>query len=78
MSVFVKAQVGPKVAVPCIGMKHLEIDPQGLHENVLYAKAGQFIGHDPARCQYPVEVSVELADIGLDVWRDPIAHSIAG
>ncbi|MNW13161.1 hypothetical protein D3C71_2110290 [compost metagenome] len=48
-----------------------------MHEDVLDPQPGQFVGHDLARRQDPVEIAVQLADISFDVGGEPVAHAVA-
>ncbi|MNE41086.1 hypothetical protein D3C80_1351380 [compost metagenome] len=45
--------------------------------HIANAQAAQFVGHYLAGRQDPVEVAVQLADIGLDIGREPVAHAVA-
>ncbi|MCY1185399.1 hypothetical protein D9M73_261740 [compost metagenome] len=58
MGIFIDAQFCAQARVPCIGMEGVQVDTQGLDENVLHPQGNQFFGHDPARRQHPVEITV--------------------
>ncbi|MNY00904.1 hypothetical protein D3C86_1334140 [compost metagenome] len=75
--VVVQAQLDPQPGVSGNGIEGLQVDAQGLHEHIPDPKPGEFVGHDPTGRQDPVEVAVELADIGLDVIGHPVAHAVA-
>ncbi|MNZ71866.1 hypothetical protein D3C78_902330 [compost metagenome] len=77
VGVFVQTQFGPQPGVSGIGIEGLQVDAERLHEDIPDPKPGEFVGHDPAGRQDPVEVAVELADIGLDVVGHPVAHAVA-
>ncbi|MNG90832.1 hypothetical protein D3C79_497360 [compost metagenome] len=71
------AQFGAQVRVAALGIEGLQVDAQALHMHVAHAQAAQFVGHHLAGRQDPVEIAVQLADVGLDIGGEPIAHAIA-
>ncbi len=75
--VFGDTQFGPQFRVAGGGGEGLQVDAQRLHEDVLDSQPGQFVGHDLAWRQDPVEIAVQLADIGFDVGSEPVAHAVA-
>ncbi|MCY1442377.1 hypothetical protein D9M71_587430 [compost metagenome] len=63
--------------VALAGVEGSQVHTQALHVHVAHAQAAQLLGHDLAGGQDPVEIAVQLTDIGLDVGCEPVAHAVA-
>ena len=74
---FIDAQLSAQVGIARVRVESVQVHAQGLDEYILYAQADEFVSHDLARRQYPVEVAVQLADVGFDIIGHPVAHAVA-
>ncbi|MNM84957.1 hypothetical protein D3C81_970620 [compost metagenome] len=71
------AQFGTQLRVALAGVEGGQVDAQALHVHIAHPQAAQLVGHDLAGGQDPVEIAVQLADIGLDIGGEPVAHAVA-